>query len=303
MNSPWLRKLIVTIGPLEESDGAAAGSGNAGNSGDVIELVSDGTTDNLKITCEINKTVNGQPSPSTITIYNLSGGTRNRLQRSLTRITVKAGWNNVEPMQVFEGTIISCASEKQGAEITTKIQAQQGYGALVKAVTSTTFAPNSEIKDAVKELAQNLEGLTVNDSDLVGIKGKFGASGWSFAGMTKDALTQLANEKGFSWSVDDGMFRALGDTSSFEGIVKLNGQDGGLINVSPVVEGPMQVPKGVKIKAIFIPGVKPGASVAIQSSFAEDLDGEYRVHTAKYSLDPFSEAWTMDLDAFKEMSG
>lgn len=303
MNSPWLRKLIVTLSPPDLDDKQPGGTPQVAADAQSVEFLCDGTPNNLKIGCNVNKTINGHPSPSSVSIHNLSYATRNSILRSLSKITIKAGWENVKPETIFHGSIISCRSDRSGSDIVTNIQAVQGYEALAKANISTTFEPDSEVKDAVKDLASKLPALTVNDSDIVGIKGKFGASGWSFAGLVRDALTQLGGEKGFSWSVDNGVFRALGDTAAFEGQLKLSGKDGGLISVSPIVEGPMQVQTGVNIRAIYLPGAKPGANVSVQSTLAAGLDGTYRIHSVRFSLDPFSDSWDMDIEAFKNTPG
>lgn len=291
---PWLRRLRVTLGPVEEWKGSASG-------GNILQFDSDGTPNGLKVVCSIHKTIMGIPTPSTISIYNLSEATRNAIRRSLTKVTIEAGWDNTELHKAFQGSVVSVQSQRNGVDVVTKISALPGYGGLVKGVSSITFPPNSSVRSAVKDLASHMPGISVSDANLKSVDGLFGASGWSFAGSTKDALTQLANEYGFSWSVDDNSLRAVGDKASFGGIVVLNGKDGGLINVSAILQGPMQVQTGVKIKAIYVPGVQPGATVRIRSSLSGANDGDYRIHTANISLDCYSENWTMDLESFRHM--
>lgn len=282
---PFLRKIVVTVG--------------AG--GDLLQFVSDGTPNGLKVTCNISKTVMGIPNPSTVTLYNLSSKTRNAIQKSLSQITVEAGWENTEMHAALRGNVMSCVSERNGPDIVTKLAVLQGYNATVQAVTSKTYAEGMPIKEVVKDLGSQLPGITVNETLLKDVQGTVGYGGWSFAGQTKDALTQLANEYGFSWTIDDEALRVVGDKAKFSGVVVLDGNEGGLINVSPILNGPMQVQTGVKIKAIYVPGVVPGATVRVRSTLSEGLDGDYRIHTSNYSLDTYSDSWTMDLESFKYM--
>lgn len=288
---PWLRKIRLTLGPLEEYKGAT--------SGNIIEVLSDGTQNTLKVTVQCSKTVMGMPNPSTISIWNLSKGTRNAIQRSLTKITVEAGWNNTEMHKVFQGSVMSAVSARSGPDIVTKITAMQGYGALVQSTVSTTYAEGTPVAAAVQDLGGRLPGVSIVPTNLQDVPGTIGKGGWSFAGGTKDALTELANQYGFSWSVDDNALKAVGDKSRFGGMVVLDGTDGGLIMISPTLQGPMQIQMGVKIKALYVPGVVPGATVRVRSSLDESLDGDYRIHSVNISLDTASDTWTMDLESFK----
>lgn len=282
---PWLRKIVVTV-----------------TAGEVIkQIVSDGTPDGLKVVCNVSKTVMGIPNPSTITIYNLSADTRSAIQKSLSGIKIEAGWHNTDMHIVLQGNVMSCFSERNSADIVTKLAVLPGYNAAVRGVTSKTYAEGMPVRDVVKDLGSRLPNIMVSDAVLKGIEGNIGAGGWSFAGQTKDALTQLGNERGFSWTIDEETLRVVGDKARFDGVVVLDGNEGGLINVSPILQGPMQIRTGVKIKALYIPGVQPGATVRVQSTLEKGLDGDYRIHTSNYSLDTYSEQWTMDLESFRYM--
>lgn len=282
---PWLRKIIVTVVAGDE----------------IKQLISDGTPNGFKITCNISKTVMGIPNPSTITIYNLSAATRSAIQKSLSSIKIEAGWENTELHVALQGNVMSCYSERNGPDIVTKLAVLQGYNALVNSVVSQTYAEGTPVRDVVRDLGSKLPGITISEPMLKDINGTIGAGGWSYAGQTKDALTQLAKEYGFSWTVDDESLRVVGDKAKFDGIIVLDGNEGGLINVSPILQGPTQIRTGVKIKALYVPGVQPGATVRVQSTLEEGLDGDYRIHTSNFSLDTYSDTWTMDLESFRYM--
>lgn len=280
---PWLRKIVLTI---------TVGS-------EVKQIISDGTFDGLKVTASIKKTVMGMPNPSQISIYNLSSQTRSLIQRGLSKVTLQAGWENTELHTVFQGSVMSVLTERQGTDIVTKMNVMPGYGALMASVASVSYAEGMPVREVVKDLAKKLPGVTVTDTLLKDVKGTIGRGGWSFAGQTKDALTQLANEYGFSWNIDNEQFRGVGDKAKFDGIVVLDGKDGGLIQISPVLTGPLQIRTGVKIKAVYVPGVQPGSTVRVRSTLQEGLDGDYRINSATFSLDTYSDTWTMDLESLR----
>lgn len=292
-NRPWLRIIKVTLGPLEEWRGS--------RSGELVTFKSDGTLSGLKVTGTFQKTIMGVPNPSQISIYNLGKEVRNGIKTSLTKITVEAGWSNTELRTVFQGSILNSYSERNGADIVTKISALPGYGSLVRGVSSSTFAPGTDVKEAATRLSKDLPGMAVSEGNFRGVTGKIGDGGWSYAGSTKDGLTKLSEEYGFSWSISDGAVTAIGDKFMTPDFVELNGTSGGLINIAPIVNGPMQVETGVNIKALYLPGISAGSSVKVKSGVSPRLDGTYRIHTMNISIDAYSEAWTMDIESFKYM--
>ena len=292
-NRPWLRIIKVTLGPLEEWRGR--------RSGELVTWQSDGTLKGLRITGTFQKTIMGVPSPSQISLYNLARETRNGIKASLTKITVEAGWSNTELRKVFQGSVLNAYSERSGSDIITKIAALPGYGGLTRGVSSITFAPGTDVQEAAKRLAADIPGVAVNDDNFAGITGKIGDGGWSYAGSTRDGLNQLSEEYGFSWSINDGEFGAIADQFMMPDFIELNGQSGGLISISPSVTGPLQMETGVKIKALYLPGLTTGNSVKVVSDINPRLNGVYRIHTMNISIDAYSEAWTMDIESFKYM--
>lgn len=293
--SPFKRRIEVLIGPLEEWRGLAAGT--------VLEIVSDGGMDSLAVSCSISKTIMGSPSPSTVTFKNLAADTRAAIRDGLTKITVRAGWENTDMHTAFQGSIMSVESSRSGADIITIVQAQPGYGALTRGITSQTFGKGMSVENAVLSLASNLPGVNVDPARIQGIAGTIGNKGWSFAGSTQNALTELADEYGFSWSIQDGVFQAVGDAIGLSGpLLTLNGENGGLVSVSPVQNGNEQNQGGVKVSALYVPGVLPGGMMRVNSSISPQFNGEYRISSASYSLDAKSDAWTMELECRKGVS-
>jgi len=290
-NSPWLRRIVVTLGPLAEWQNKPKG--------EIVQFKSDGTPDGLRITGQFSKTIMGMPSPSTISIYNLTEDTRNAIKGSLTKVTVEAGWSNTDLRKEFQGSVLNSFSERNGSDIVTKIICLPGYGAMVRGVSSITFSAGTPLKTAVKTLAANLPGINVSDNHINGITGKIGNRGFSFAGSTKDALTRMAEEYGFSWSIQDGNVNVIGDSFMLKDYYELNGEDGGLISVTPILSGPMQLQTGVNINALHIPGLTAGKTIRIKSSISKKYSGDYRIHTMKSDIDAYAESWRMSIESFK----
>lgn len=284
------RRIILTLGPLEEWRGLV--------SGETIEIVSDGTLKTLKVSCSIQKTIMGQPGQSTFSIWNLAADTRNAIREHKTMLSLHAGWKVGGQPLLFQGSVMSVSSARSGPDIVTTITAMPGHDSLARTTLSQTYGKGVSVADVVRDVASRLPGILVDEAFIAGLSGKVSNKGWSFAGPIRNALNGLAAEFGFSWSIQDGEFQAVGDDACLPGpTVELNGDNGGLISVSPQSTGVES--ESVRVSAIYIPGIVPGARVRVKSGIAPQLNGEYRVSNASYSLDAFSDSWTMDLDCNK----
>lgn len=290
-NRPWLRKLKVTLGPLSEWQGSTKG--------EIVTFESDGTLSGLRVTCSLTYSIMGMPSPSTIAIYNLGQEVRNGLRPNLTKITVEAGWQNTDMRKVFQGSVLSAYNERSGPDIITTLSCLPGYGALCRGVSSVTLQGGTSVKEGIKKLAADLPAITVDDSDLMDINGKIGSGGWSYSGSTREGLTQLSEEYGFSWSIQDGALTAMNDTFMIPEFIEFHGENGGLISVTPVVQGPLQVQTGVNVEAVYVPGFKAGHSLKVVSVLNPKLNGTYRANTVTANLDAYSDSWTMSISALK----
>lgn len=292
-NMPWIRTIRVTLGPLEEWRGSTAG--------EIVQWTADGSDKTLRVTGTFQKTIMGIPGPSVVNIYNLGQEVRAGIKKSMTKVTVEGGWRNTSLRRIFQGSVVNTYTERSGPDLITKIAALPGYGALARGVASHTAAPGASVQDVALKLAQTLPGVNVSAGNLQGVTGKIGDGGWSFAGSTRDGLTRLSDEYGFSWSVSDGDFTAIGDKFEPPEFIEINGDNSGLVNITPIVQGPMQIQTGVKIKALYVPGVSTGTSVKVVSKLNPKLSGTYRIHTISISVDSHSDAWTMDIDSYRYM--
>lgn len=294
-NRPYLRRMVVELGPLEEWRGQQRG--------EVVSFASNGTMNGLRITAQLHTTIMSIPTPSVIAIYNLAEDTRNAIKRSLTRVALKAGWDNTDLVQIFQGSLMSVWSERQGPDIVTKMTVIPGYGSMVRGVTSISFTQGMPVKEAAKRIAKNFPGLTVSEGNILGVNNTIGAQGFAGAGSTKDVLTALGDEYGFSWSIDNGEVRIIADKFQLGEYVELGGDNSGIINISPLTMGPLQMPVGVQIKAMYVPGVRAGRTIKINPTLNPQFTGQYRCHQVDMNLDAYSDSWSMDIQSYNYRVG
>lgn len=272
---PWLRRIRLSF------------SGMSGGRTSTMEAT--GKITDYHITATIHKEIMGLPPSTEIIIRNLSPDTRKAFVKNETKVRIEAGWD-FGPFaglrECFVGELLSSESYRRGPTIETKIAAMSGLNGLSKAHAEKTY-PSIPVRNVIFDLASKIEGVTYDASLVKGIKGKIGERGWSCCEDVKDALTKLAREFSFSWTIIDGKFHAIGDKEAFGVTATL--EDPYLINVNPMLSGPQRVVTGVKFSSTYTPGVKPMYYTRIKSTVDNSNDGEYRVNVARHFLDCYAD--------------
>ena len=274
---PWLRRIYVSF------DGAGGGI-----------YQSDGTQRQARIIARVEKTIQGIPNATSLTLYNLSENTRSSFQRGKTKVTIKAGWDE-GPFkglkQCFKGTLATAASQRAGADIVTSITAISAIDDLNLTTVDKTWLPGYPVAEIVKELADMLPGVTVDRNRIKYIENYIATGAWSHKGTVRTALDHLSREFGFSWNIADQHFQACKDLKSFGGGTVVKSPY--LIDVNPVFtgQGMMQMVKGLRIRCTFNATVNPLFNVSVESEVEKRFNGgAYIMHTVVHNLDCWNAA-------------
>lgn len=277
----FLRYAELIIGPLADWQ-------TGGSSGEAIRIIADGTNQNLRVAFNATKGITGSPNKIDIGIWGLSQATRMAIRGNLTKVQVMDGYSSSGASLglVASGAILSAIPERQGPDIVLKITALDGYGGMVRGAYSRAFGGQTPISSVVSDIAANLPGVTVG---LIDVDGNLFQKGQQFSGATADQLNSLADQYGFSWSVQDGVFQAISDDRD-SGRSFLFTSDRNLLSAAPLLNGPMADNVGVEITAKFDARMKPGDQMIIQSSVNPLLDGSYKVTSVNLQFDSHGQA-------------
>ncbi len=275
--SDFLRYCELVVGPL------ADWQNNGGNRNQAIKIVADGSNKNLRIGFNANKTITGEPNKIDILVYNLSNQTRQAIRSNLTKIELIAGYESSRDSVglVASGAIMSVVSRRQGSDIITNITAYDGYGGMVRGAYSRAFASGTSLAQAVRDVAGTIAGVTVGK---INVTGNLPAKGIALSGSSTAQLNKLADQFGFSWSVQDGIFQAISDKSDSGNGFSFSSQSN-LITCVPLLNGPLQVQVGVEIAAKFDARMKPGDRMIVQSDVAPQLSGTYKATSVGLAFD------------------
>lgn len=272
----FLRYCEVIIGPLADWQGG-------GNRNQAVRIVADGTMRNLRVAFSAQKGITGSPNTLDMEIYGLSLVTMQSVRGNLSRIQVIAGYSSSADSAaiVASGAILAAIPEMRGPDAVLTIKALDGYGGMVRGAYSRAFDGRTPISTVVADMAKALPGVTVGQID---VDGQLFQKGQQFAGPTTAQLNRMADQYGFSWSVQDGIFQAISDKRD-SGRVFAFTSERNLISAVPVLNGPLAANVGVEIEAKFDARMKPGDRMVIDSRVNPALNGSYKATSVGLSFD------------------
>lgn len=279
----FLRYCELTIGPLAEWQGR-------GNSGEAVRIYADGTNKHLRVQFTAQKTVTGEPNKCEVSIYGLSADTRRSIRANLTRVQVLAGYESSASSAsiVCSGALMAVMHQRQGGDIVTKLIALDGMGGMSRGAYSQAFAGGTPVASLVREVAASMPGVEIGN---IKVTGNLPPKGVQLSGSSTSQLNKLADQFGFSWSVQNGTFQAImdgtdsGEAFSFD-------SDTNLISCTPVLNGPLQVPIGIEIVAKFEARVRPGDRCVVRSNVSPELSGSYTATAVNIAFDSHGQAST-----------
>ncbi len=289
---PLSRQVEIKIGPLAEFEGG-------GSESSAIRMYGDGTNNNLRIKFSIAKHIISTATPTSISVYNLSSGTRRSLQNSQAQIVIKAGWANIGLLSIFKGSLVAAVSHRDGANIVTNMLCMAAMGALSRTTISVTFGIEYPLRKMLISIAKELPNVDI-DPKLIDVKDAFtGNQGLSYAGSTTDLLDRLSRVHGFSWWINDGRFYALDDNKTIsKGNVTISSNNGFLLRAEPMLATPWQKQTGTTIESLFNPYIVPGGSVFLNTRINPTLNGFHKVHSMEHEGDTHGDEWTTSIKSW-----
>ena len=290
---PYLRRVMVRIGPIEEWRGG-------GNEKLALTFHGDGGIDNFRIQFDIHKHAMSTATPSVIMITNLSQGLRNALRQGGIQVAVYVGWSNTDMVLLHTGSLLAAISRRNGPDIVTELYSNPAYGGIHRQPITLNFSGGQSIKELVAFMAARIPGVDVDPKNiLISPEKATGTQGLSFQGELNDGLNKLAREYSFSWNIENKVFRAFDHERYFTGSdIPLISSTTGLVRVDPMLASPQQLVRGVSIQSMLNPYVQPGHLIRLQSDLNPDLSGQYAVHMLSHSGDTHGMTWDSNIVSF-----
>lgn len=239
---------------------------------------------NIRVQFDVVKSVDGGLNSCRIRIYNLSKDKRKKLVKEDTDTTnkleflLKAGYNKIETL--FKGFVLECFSEKSGADIVTTISAMDGLVDAQGSYTSTTVKKGDAINVILKDMP-NTTRARISERPVVNrAKVLVGNSLKLVENNLKDDET---------YYIDEGKLYIIKQNEVVSDIIPLVNASTGLLNT------PTKKKYEVTFNTLLNPTIRIGCQVKLESIYAENLNGTYKVLTITYRGDSMGTDWSQEV--------
>lgn len=252
----------------------------------------------LRITFNVDKYDDKTPNTADIEIYNLSQNTRDKLKDLESLLILNAGYLDGDGEELlFTGNITNISHTFPSPDVITKINANDGKKSLGTAKTTINRTGGTSAKRILEDvlntfpLANNLRTIQVNDKNY--------QNGFSFAGMSKDALTKITQFLELSWSIQNNEIRIVpfdGDDNTK--VVSLSPQTGMIGSPERLVAETRKstsksksVKPGWKIESLLSPKINPVGKIVLSSREIPE-NTVFTVNTVTHRGDTDGSEWT-----------
>jgi hypothetical protein len=237
----------------------------------------------LRISFEVDKSIRGSLNKARIQIYNMEERKRLALARDAedqgARIPVRlsCGYQDRQEL-IFKGNIFTGSTERQGPDLVTIIESQDGGTDFQNSFTNRTVIGGDLSVNAI-----------LNDMVNTGI-GKISPR----PGLTRPKVlignsAELLNSLvalDESWYLENELLYIIKENELVSRFIPIVSAATGLIST------PTRDSKMVTFQTLINPTVKIGVRVQLESTTAPFMNGIYKIETITYSGDNYGDAWS-----------
>lgn len=266
--------------------------------------------ENLRVTFRVDKKLETGKEGSnscTVTIYNLSKDSRNYITAKDSVLILKAGYEESGLEVLYKGDIDLVSHTHEVPNVVTTIECQD-VGVLSTQL-SLSFKSGTSAKSILNQVTQLMGAAVDSGSGLTAIADQIFNQGFSFNGVSQDALNKLCGKLNVQWSLQNGQLKFLTpSTTDNKSAIVLNTETGLIdspkkeiqkvdkesiknLNLSDTPEG---VEKPItNIRSLLYPKLEPGGIVKVESL---EYNTFYRIISVKHEGDLFSQQWESTLE-------
>lgn len=247
----------------------------------------------LDVQFSLTRNLKSEANTGSISVWNLSGDNRKRLQElasSGVPVQLWAGYEDPGASMIFSGVLYHVDTRRDGPDLVTTIETGDQNRAGRK-VVSFSLVKGSTPEQAIRKLAKALGVSTGNLDDIVAGKvfpsgKKLGSTG--FFGAAADEMTRLCRSVGLEWSIQDGALQLL----PFDR--PLTGQAVVLSSATGLVQAPTLDNEGkLTAQSLIIPGIAPGRVIKLDAEFVK---GNFRIESVTYVGETAGSAWYCNIE-------
>ena len=237
----------------------------------------------LRISFEADKSIMGGLNKCRIQLYNIEERKRLALAKDAEQqgkripIRLSCGYQDRQEL-IFKGTIFTGGTERQGADLVTTIESQDGGFDFTNSFTSRTVEGGKRAVDSVRQDMPNTDEGKITERPML-TRPKV------LVGNSAQLIDEMVGP-GETWYIEDERLYIIKDNEVTSRFIPVVSAATGLIST------PTRSSQQVTFQTLINPTVKIGRRVKLESTTAPYMDGIYRIETITYSGDNYGDAWS-----------
>ena len=264
-----------------------------------LQIGSDGTGVNvseLRIRFEVIKNIMGAPDLCKLEIFNLSRSNQNKIQDVFDTVILNAGYSDNYGL-LFQGEIRNVFKRKVGVDSITEVYAADSDQSYKRSYSNFTLSENASVLDVINTIVADMDKVRLGTINIETGTNKI--LGRTFAGASRDLLTQLGKDYNFNWSIQNGLLNCVDANRSLPTEAIL------ISNRTGMIDAPVVTARGVDVATLLNWRIEPHALIQVESNtdavkfgnlYLQDIPetlgrGIYKVGAVTYQGDTHSDAW------------
>jgi len=237
----------------------------------------------LRISFEVDKSIMGGLNKCRIQLYNIEERKRLALAKDAEQqgkripIRLSCGYQDRQEL-IFKGTIFTGGTERQGADLVTTIESQDGGFDFTNSFTSRTVEGGKRAVDSVRQDMPNTDEGKITERPML-TRPKV------LVGNSAQLIDEMVGP-GETWYIEDERLYIIKDNEVTSRFIPVVSAATGLIST------PTRSSQQVTFQTLINPTVKIGVRVQLESTTAPFMNGIYKIETITYSGDNYGDAWS-----------
>lgn len=221
---------------------------------------------------DVVRNILASANTANIRVYNLNETSRRRLAKDsfsydvLRKIILYAGYGDTMP-KVFDGSLMSCSSVRNGTNFITSMESLDGGFAMVNSRFDKQFPKGTPVNTVLEAMVASMVGI--KRGAISQFPGEL-PMGDTFTGATVETIKQLTDSKA-DFYIDNGRAYILTETDCLDEEIVVITSESGLLGT------PVRSETLIKLDMIFDPRFKIGQRVELKSSTGKNYNGLYKV--------------------------
>lgn len=163
--------------------------------------------EDLKIKFTVDKDITQETNKATVEIWNLKDDNQELCEQPDSVIIIEAGYKEDAGLKrVFAGYVIAAYTKSDGSNTITRIEGSDGQVPIRDTILSIGYAAGVNGRQIVNDIASQM-GLGINIASDVEFFDF--ASGFSYVGKGREALTKVCDASGLNWSIQNNQIQII----------------------------------------------------------------------------------------------